>query len=144
MRLKEKVCIISGGAVGVGRTFAEFLLREGALVRFYFSFCCMRWRKSFFLKSSLTVYAFFRYQFSTSTQIAANYACLNFNNNLESNGLYFVIVTWRIIASLRNHFKLQKILLAKLMSSSTMLKSKMTSFGSWKYNLFKFEINLNV
>lgn len=34
MRLKDKVCIITGSAVGVGRIFAEFLLREGALVRF--------------------------------------------------------------------------------------------------------------
>lgn len=34
MRFKDSVCIITGGAVGVGRAFAESLLREGALVRF--------------------------------------------------------------------------------------------------------------
>lgn len=34
MHLKDKICIITGAAVGIGRAFAEFLLKEGAFVSF--------------------------------------------------------------------------------------------------------------
>jgi hypothetical protein len=34
MLLKDKVCIITGGAVQIGRAFAEQLLKEGAFVNF--------------------------------------------------------------------------------------------------------------
>jgi len=36
MLLKDKVCIITGGAVQIGRAFAEQLLKEGAFVNFSF------------------------------------------------------------------------------------------------------------
>lgn len=48
MMLKDKVCIVTGAAVGLGRAFCEQLLKQGAFVR-----------KTFFaatkVKGSLTV-----------------------------------------------------------------------------------------
>jgi NAD(P)-dependent dehydrogenase (short-subunit alcohol dehydrogenase family) len=33
MSFKEKVCIVTGAAVGLGRAFCEQLLKQGAFVR---------------------------------------------------------------------------------------------------------------
>lgn len=91
MLLKDKVCIVTGGGVQIGRAFAEQLLKEGAFVKKFFSHPFLK--KHFFSSSELesekfincllfSLFIRIRFPFSTWTVIQGNCVVLNCSNNL--------------------------------------------------------------
>lgn len=71
MLFKDKVCIVTGAAVGLGRAFCEQLLKQGAFVR------------SRFVKKFINRLSFFRRsQSSILTPTLASYVVSGFSNNL--------------------------------------------------------------
>jgi hypothetical protein len=95
MLLKDKVCIITGAACGVGRAFCETLLKQGSFVN-YFSIL----KKFFFFFSFPESEKFInclstsnRFQFSTWIAILVNCAALNYNSNLAKIELFSAMLT---------------------------------------------------
>lgn len=87
MLFKDKVCIVTGSAVGLGRAFCEQLLKQGASVRLLTSV----------KKGSITVCGFFRFPSSISTLISASCAAWNCSSNSARTASYFVTAMSLII-----------------------------------------------
>lgn len=92
MLLKDKVCIVTGGGVQIGRAFAEQLLKEGAFVKNSFKSSIPK-KNIFFSFSELESEKFIncllfllliriRFPFLTWTVIQGNCVALNCSNNL--------------------------------------------------------------
>lgn len=94
MSLKDKICIVTGAAVGLGRAFCEQLLKQGAFVR----------KKSFGLIKSEKEFNnrlrfFFRFLSLILTQMPANFVAWSCSSNLERIVQYFATVMSQTIHS---------------------------------------------
>lgn len=84
MLFKDKVAIVTGSAVGLGRAFCEQLLKQGAFVRIKL---LRKESEKFINRLSF----FFRFPFSISIPMPVNCAVWNCNNSLAKIASSFVI-----------------------------------------------------
>lgn len=94
MSLKDKICIVTGAAVGLGRAFCEQLLKQGAFVRKK-SFGLIESEKEFNNRLRL----FFRFLSLILTPMPANFVAWSYSSNSARIGQYFATVMSQTIRS---------------------------------------------